>query len=123
MSTIDWKRGDSFLVEELGMLKPDPDGTLKMIVNGEEVPASALDMTGWAVASQIRRKDSDELVCDLEFAWVNQVQGSYRLQAKDTSAWPLAMLSWDVQFTNPDGFISSSETMFIRCKKDQTRAA
>lgn len=118
---IEWKRGDSFRVDELGMLVEDANGALTMEVNGAQIKASPLDMTGWGVASQIRRKDTDELVADLEFSWTDQATGKYSLQVKDTTGWPLGMLAWDVQFTDPDGFVTSSETKFIRITKDQTR--
>ena len=120
---IEWKRGDSFRVDELGMLKQDDSGTLTMVVNGAQVKASPLDMTGWTVASQVRRKDTGELVADLDFAWTDQATGKYSLSAKDTTEWPVAMLAWDVQFTDPDGFVTSSETQLIRIKQDQTRAS
>lgn len=123
MSVIDWKRGDSFRVDELGMLTEDADGLLTMEVNGKPVKASVLDMTGWTVASQMRRKDDGTLVADLEFAWIDRLTGKYGLQVKDTTGWPLTTLAWDVQFTDPSGFVTSSETQFIRIKQDQTRAA
>lgn len=122
MGSINWKQGDSFIADEAGMMVADPDGTLTMIVNGAAVKAKLLDMTGWQVKSQVRRKDTDELVCELDFSWTNQVAGAYRLQAKDTTAWPLTQLAWDVQYTDPDGYVTSSETQYIRCTKDQTRA-
>ena len=121
MEAIDWKRGDSFRVDELGMLVQDPNGTLTMIVNGVEMRASILNMTGWIVASQVRRKDNGELVADLDFAWTDQATGKYSLTKKDTTGWPLTMLVWDVQFTAPDGFVTSSETKYIRIKCDTTR--
>lgn len=123
MKMIDWKRGDSFRVDELGMLVEDANGTLTMEVNGEQVPASVLDMTDWEVKSQMRRKDTGELVADLEHAWTDRATGKYTLQVKDTTAWPLTTLAWDVQFTDPTGFVTSSETQYIRIKQDQTRAA
>lgn len=123
MEVFEHKRGDSFRVDELGMLAEDADGALTMMVDGAEVRASLLDLTGWGVASQVRRKDTGELVADLEVSWKDRAAGTYSLLAKDTTAWPVTMLAWDVQFTDPDGFVTSSETKYIRIKKDQTRAA
>jgi hypothetical protein len=120
---VDWKRGDSFRVDELGMLIEDANGALTMEVNGAQVKASPLDMTGWTVASQMRRKDTDELVADLDFSWTDQATGKYSLQAKDTTKWPVTTLAWDVQFTDPSGFVTSSETKYFRIIKDQTRAS
>lgn len=121
MELIEWKRGDSFKVDELGMLVEDANGALTMMVNGVQMKASPLDMTGWGVASQVRRKDTGDLVADLEMTWTDQATGKYSLQAKDTTAWPVTTLAWDVQFTDPAGFVTSSETQYIRMKKDQTR--
>ena len=123
MEVIDHKRGDSFRVDELGMLVQDDAGTLTMIVNGVPMKARVLDMTGWAVASQLRNKQTGELVADLAHAWTDQATGKYSLTALDTTAWPVATLAWDVQFTDPDGFKTSSETRYIRIKADTTRAA
>lgn len=123
MNAIDWKRGDSFRVDELGMLTEDANGLLTMEVNGQPVKASPLNMAGWVVASQMRRKDTGELVVNLEHAWIDRAAGKYTLQAKDTTGWPVATLAWDVQFTDPSGFVTSSETQYIRIKQDQTRAA
>lgn len=121
MSLIDWKRGDSFRVDELGMLKEDPEGELTMDVGGKLVKASPLDMTGWEVRSQMRRKDTGALVADLVHVWTDRATGKYSLQALDTTGWPITTLAWDVQFTGPDGFVTSSETQYIRIKADQTR--
>jgi len=123
MEVFDHKRGDSFRVDELGMLVQDDAGALTMIVDGVEVRASLLDLTAWGIASQLRRKDTGELVADLEVIERDRTKGQYSLQAKETDAWPVTTLSWDVQFTSPDGFKTSSETKYIRIKKDQTRTA
>lgn len=107
MTTIDWKRGDSFVVDESGMLA---DGV-------------ALDMTGWTIASQIRTQRSDTLVANLAVTWLNQDIGAYHLECVDTTAWPIGKLLWDIQFTDPDGYVTSTETVTINCIKDQTRPA
>jgi len=123
MEVIDHKRGDSFRVDELGTLIQDDAGPLTIIVNDKPMKARVLDMTGWTVASQLRNKQTGELVADLVHAWTDQATGKYSLTALDTKGWPVGMLTWDVQFTAPDGFISSSETRYIRIKADTTRAA
>lgn len=123
MEVFDHKRGDSFRVDELGMLVERADGPLTMIVDGKELRAAVLDLTGWGVASQLRRRDTGELVADLVVTWNDRTTGTYSLTALDTLAWPVTTLAWDVQFTAPDGFVTSSETKYIRIKKDQTRAA
>jgi hypothetical protein len=123
MEVFDHKRGDSFRVDEIGMMVQDDVGALTMIVDGVEVRASLLDLTGWGIASQLRRKDTGELVADLDVIERDRSKGQYSLQAKNTTEWPVTTLSWDVQFTSPDGFVTSSETKYVRIKKDQTRAA
>jgi hypothetical protein len=103
---IEWKRGDSFVVDEPGMLA---DG-------------QPLDMTGWTVESQIRRKDTGELVATMAQSWTTRGIGAFRLEVKDTTAWPLIVLAWDVQLTDPAGYVASTPTRYIRCKQDETRA-
>lgn len=121
-TVIEWKRGDSFVLVEPGTLVENASGTLTMNVNGASVPASYLDMAGWTVKSQIRNKATGELVSDMAFSWLDQSIGSYQIEVKDTSQWPLATLAQDIEFTDPIGYVSSSETIYIRCKIDQTRA-
>lgn len=139
MNTIEWKRGDSFVVNESGVLVSDPTGGKTMTVRATmrsgvlvedatgtltmSVPARLLDMTGWNVLSHIRRKDTSALVCALDLLWTNRVAGAFTLEAKDTTTWPVGLLLWDVQYTDPSGYVASTETMAIKCKADQTTAA
>jgi hypothetical protein len=110
VAQIEWKRGDSFamtaaetLLQKAGQL------------------SQQLNMKGWGIASQVRERATDELVCTLAMTWIDATIGSFVLEAKDTTMWPVGMLLLDVQYTNPQGYVSSSETISIRCKADQTR--
>ena len=123
MEVFEHKRGDSFRVDEPGTLVQDDAGELTMNVNGVQMKGRLLDMTDWQVASQLRNKQTGELVVDLEVVWADRAKGAFALIAKDTTAWPLTTLSWDVQFTDPDGFVTSTDTKHIRIKQDTTRAA
>lgn len=119
--SLDWKRGDSFVIVEPGMLIADPAGDKTMTVDGKPVPARLLDMSGWTVQAQVRAKAGGTLVADLELVWIDRAYGSYQLQAKDTTSWPVGALLCDVQFTDPEGFIASSETLTIKLLADQTQ--
>jgi hypothetical protein len=122
ITKIEWKRGDSFVIDEPGMLVEDPNGTQSMTVDGVAVRASPIDMTGWTVKSHIRRKDTGALIAECVHTWTNRAYGAYRLAVMDTSAWPLRVLAWDIEFTDPNGFVGSTKTVYIQCIKDETRA-
>lgn len=46
---------------------------------------------------------------------------SYRLTARDTTQWPIEVLETDVQWTDADGNIKSSDTILITVAKDVTQ--
>lgn len=77
------------------------------------------DITGWQIASQVRHGDS--FVVNLDVEIVDAEAGSYRLVCADTTDWPARQLSWDIEYTLPDGLIRSTDTILIDCQADVTR--
>ena len=102
---ITHKRGDSLLLT-VSLPASIPDG----------------QFAGWTPASQVRT-DKDELVASLDVVWVNPATArTLTLACQDTSAWPVARLLLDVQFTSPAGEVRSTSTVQIYSIRDITHA-
>lgn len=107
MATINHKRGDTF---EL---------TCSLENGGNDV-----NITGWTVAAQLRQSD-DTLVQSLTVTVTDAAAGEFTITAANTETddWPIAALEVDVEFTETDGSVSSSDTFTINVIKDITRSA
>ena len=105
MADIVHKRGDSF-VRQLAHF----DG------------AAMLDLTGWTISSQVRTQTGD-IVATLTVSNRNDPAGTFVLSAGATTTWPVGTLHTDIQYTRPDGFITSTQTLVIDCVADITRPA
>lgn len=107
MATINHKRGDTF---EL---------TCSLENGGNDV-----NITGWTVAAQLRQSD-DTLVQSLTVTVTDAAAGEFTITAAntETDGWPIAALEVDVEFTETDGSVSSSDTFTINVIKDITRSA
>lgn len=103
MSTIKFthKRGDSFEVQGV------------VAFNGV-----VQDITDWVIASEIRK--GNDLVARLNVRKLDPTQGTFVLSEADTTAWPVSMLDCDIQYTQPNGQIVSTDTFQISVKKDVT---
>lgn len=106
MASITTKRGDSF--EYLATIPSDyPDGYF----------------VGWIVASQIRTSKYQDLVADLECAWVDLVLTRVMKVSKIvTTDWPVGLAEMDVQFVRTsDQTTISTDTIEVNIVKDITR--
>ena len=88
------------------------------------IPASIPDgyFAGWAMAAQVR-DSSGNLVHTLQATWDDPVVTRVILLTSfpaPTTEWPIDSLGFDVQFTRPDGTVTSTNTLTIICTKDQT---
>lgn len=100
--TLQFKRGDTFLIEGRASSGGQP-----------------LDLSGGTVRSQVR--NGAGLVSELSVQWMDQAQGIYRLRAEDTTRWPVAVLTCDIEYLLASGQKVSTETFEIDCIKDETR--
>lgn len=78
------------------------------------------DFTGWTGKSQVR-SETDELLSELVFTWIDATTGSFVVQALDTSHWPVGTVLHDVQVTSPAGVVVSSRVVKVLVEKDVTR--
>jgi hypothetical protein len=60
-------------------------------------------------------------VADLTVTWLSREPGAVRLLCAETTAWPLGVLSMDVEFIAPDGSVVSTDTKTITLVEDVTR--
>jgi hypothetical protein len=104
MITLDFKRGDTFLLTG--------EGTVADV---------AEDMTGWTVASQVR--NGSTLLHNLTLTWVDRPNGKYQLSCPpvNTATWPAKLLVCDIQYTTDTGQVISTETFGINCIADVTQ--
>lgn len=100
------KRGDTFYKEFI---------LWKNKTAGEPLP-----LTGVTIRSQIRKGNT--LVDTLVPTIVDELNGRFSLQQSASSEnWPVADLSWDIEFTFPNNHKKSTITIVIECGKDVTR--
>jgi hypothetical protein len=103
------KRGDTVL---LGCTLTEDDGT------------TPVDVSGWAIASQIRGLDGTLLV-ELEATITDGAAGEYALECAvedaDTSEWALGLYEIDIEYTDLSGRIVSTETAAFQVIGDVTR--
>lgn len=103
MATIVHKRGDTF--------------KLMCAVAINEV---AQDITGWAIASQVRK--GSILVETLTIEPISAAAGTFMLTSEQrTDSWPTGDLQLDVEYTLSSGQVISTETLTISCIKDVTQ--
>lgn len=89
----------------------------------------ATDITGYTVSSQLRDSTDTLLVTDnftgnLTYTLTDAATGTFTLTATptQTSEWATRTYDCDIQITEPDSDVSSSETFKIKVVKDITRA-
>lgn len=104
MEKILHKRGDSFRVSAI-----------------VKIGGVVQDITNWDIQSQIRREGDTAFVQDVTVERIDDLAGSYVLRVDDTSAWPIACLVWDVQYTMDTGQVISTQTVVIDVRRDVTR--
>lgn len=99
------KRGDT--LDLTGQIKTDHNDGLGLLVR---------DMTGWTVMSQLRVSNATfSLVGEITCVWIDPVNAVLNLHAAaiSTAAYPIGNLLIDIKFTDPTGFIVSTQTETI----------
>jgi hypothetical protein len=106
MATITHKRGDTFNLE----------------CNAEDQYGDAVSIADFTITSQIRSAD-DALLQALTVTKTEEAAGLFTLSATatQTEAWAPGNYDCDIEFTNTDGAVVSTETMTIVILKDITR--
>lgn len=79
------------------------------------------DLTDWEAESQLR-SESGHLIADLTVEWLSRSPAVIALTFEgDTQVWPVGCAKIDVQFTDPDGNIKSSNSGIVTIANDVTR--
>lgn len=104
--SIKHKRGDTFRKQ---VLEQNPDG-------------SAVDITGWIIASQLRTPEGT-LAATAVISVLDAEGGSYEIwvPATTTAAWEIGLLYWDIQRTDMGGDVTSSDTLMVKVQEDITQ--
>lgn len=77
------------------------------------------DLTDWTIASQVR-DISLNLIATCDVTITDAAEGKFTVQVDDTTAWPIDLLLWDIQYTDNAGIIQSTETVRVKVKQDVT---
>lgn len=103
MATINHKQGD----------------TLDWVINLTE-GGTAVDITSWNIRSQIR--SGDTLLATLTLTVVNAASGLFRLSATaaETDALASGSHSCDIEFTDENSIVFSTETFGVNILEDVT---
>jgi hypothetical protein len=79
-------------------------------------------LTGWTIKSQIRRRGGDLLrafdIVDVDLA---TGQFALRVDADETELWQTDLYKCDIELTDAEGFVVSSDTFNINVTSDVTR--
>ena len=79
-----------------------------------------IDLTGWTIEAAVR---SDRLrVFAFDPYIVSAADGVFVLYAwpADTGSWPAGLLSADIRYTDPTGFVAASESFAIASLDSET---
>lgn len=79
------------------------------------------NLTGWAIASQLRDSVTGALIQTFDCQLVDPVAQTFTHAAASTAHWPPGLAALDVQFTDPQGQTVSTDTQVIRVLPDVTR--
>lgn len=101
--TIQFKRGDTFKLSCTYML----DGVAAV--------------TPTDVKSQVRTHGGT-LVAELVVTRIDDTVGRFDLSCADTTAWPVSVLQCDIQYTDANGNIASTDNLAIQVLRDVTHA-
>lgn len=82
----------------------------------------AIDLTGWALRAQVRTH-AGALLAELSVTVTDATEGRYSLGAlaATTATWAPGMAIMDIEYTDPEGVVQSSETVVIHLLADVTR--
>ena len=100
---ITHKRGDTY---KLDVTFTESDGT------------TPIDLTGWTIRSHIRHHKT--LIANLDVIYDDRANGEFTLSIDDTTDWPISDLSSDIEYTDGNDDIKSSETYIISVIGDIT---
>lgn len=105
--TYEFVRGDDFAIP-MTLTDPANNGT-------------AVDITGWTIASQVRY--ARKLVSTLDVTITDAANGQFTisLPKEQTAVWPARKLKCDIQFDRPVQGRVSSKTFIIEVTEDQTQ--
>lgn len=101
--TIQFKRGDTLKLSCTYML----DGVAATTPVG--------------IQSQVRTH-AGVLVAELVVSRVDDATGRFDLSCADTTAWPITVLQCDIQYTDANGNIASTDNLAIQVLRDITHA-
>lgn len=105
--TIDLKRGDTLALDCQAL---------------EGLDGPPRDLTGWGIRSQVRSSFGARLA-SLVVLIEDAADGRYSLRAEPptTAAWPLGQARMDIEYTDPDGIVQSTETVLVSVLPDETQ--
>lgn len=108
MAAVVLKRGDTLLL------------TCTFLTGG-----TAVDLTGYTILSQARKCGNGGLLADLTIVILNQVTSTGKFTVGQTAAqtalWAPGSYLMDIQYTDPLGFVRSTETVELEIVEDITR--
>lgn len=94
--------------------------TFGLLCSARYAGGGAIDLTGWDVAAAVR---SDRLrVFRFTPYLISAADGVFALYAwpHETAAWPHGLLSADIRYTDPTGFVAATESFAIASIHSET---
>lgn len=79
------------------------------------------DLTGWTIRSQLRGLDGS-LLTDLVYEpnTFGEEESTYKLIRENTTAWKPGVYHCDIEYTDPNGIIKSTETFQVNLARGIT---
>lgn len=104
MSYLAFKRGDTY----------------KLSVTLTDANGQAIDITDYAIESQIR-KPTGELISELTATITDATNGVFTLEDTSTQDWAIGCQFQDIQYTDTGGNVMSTQTFKVDVKEDITQ--
>lgn len=96
MAQLDFKRGDTFILEATAK-----DGD------------TGKDLTGWTIEASARF--ANRLVCNFFVTFLDRAAGVFQITAPPTNQWPVGLIDSDIKYISPTGQVIHTETFQINC--------
>lgn len=101
--------------------------TWRETITVRDVAGALVDLSGWAVTSQLRRRAEADTIVQTFTCTVHPDQVTHRgelevyASSAASAAWPLDLLAWDIRLVDAGGDVDITETIGVHVQESVTR--
>lgn len=101
---LKFKQGDTYIVS-------------CQLTDNDDQP---INITNFTIRSQVRTP-TDDLIAELTITKTDSELGMFDMEETDTQSWPVGCQFQDIEYTDGDGIIVSTQTFKIDVQQDITQ--